>query len=78
MDQVVNRAFSSSLLPVLDFHVVGFIAGVAMLFFPMGQIAALGLTLIVGSLLSLALVYGMNYLSQILVFKNEIGMYSFN
>ena len=49
-----------------------------MLFFPMAQIAALGLTLIVGSLLSFALVYGMNYLTQILIFKNDIGMYSFN
>ena len=78
LDQSVNRAFSSSFLTTLDFHVIGFIAGVSMLFFPMAQIAALGLTLIVGSLLSFALVYGMNYLTQILIFKNNIGMYSFN
>ena len=78
LDQSVNRAFRSSFLTTLDFHVIGFIAGVSMLFFPMGQIATLGLTLIVGSLLSFALVYGMNYLTQIMIFKNNIGMYSFN
>ncbi len=77
LDQSIRQGFKHSLITVLDFHVISLIAGITMLFFPMGQIFALGMCLIVGSLLSFACTYGLNYLNQIMLFNNDIGMYKF-
>lgn len=77
LNQSIKFGFKQSLLTILDFHVVGLIAGAVMLFFPMGQIFALGMCLIVGSVLSFVTVCGFNYLTQMLIFGNKIGMYNF-
>jgi len=77
LDQSIRQGFKHSLITVLDFHVISLIAGITMLFFPMGQIFALGMCLIVGSLLSFVCTYGLNYLNQIMLFNNDIGMYKF-
>lgn len=77
LNQSIKFGFKHSLLTVLDFHVISLIAGAVMLFFPLGQIFALGMCLIVGSILSFATVYGFNYLTQMLIFSNKIGMYNF-
>ncbi len=77
LDQSIRLGFKHSLITVLDFHVISLIAGITMLFFPMGQIFALGMCLIVGSLLSFVCTYGLNYLNQTMLFNNDIGMYKF-
>lgn len=77
LNQSIKFGFKQSLLTILDFHVVSLIAGAVMLFFPMGQIFALGMCLIVGSVLSFVTVCGFNYLTQMLIFGNKIGMYNF-
>ena len=52
LNQSIKFGFKHSLLTILDFHVISLIAGAVMLLFPIGQIFALGICLIVGSILS--------------------------
>ena len=77
LNQSIKFGFKHSLLTILDFHVISLIAGAVMLLFPIGQIFALGICLIVGSILSFVTIWGFNYLTQMLIFNNKIGMYNF-
>lgn len=77
LNQSIKFGFKYSIITILDFHAISLIAGVVMLFFSISEIFALSMSLIVGSLLSFTLICGFNYLNQMLVFGNNIGMYNF-
>lgn len=75
LDLCLDGTFKRSWLMGLDIHIVGIILGVTMLFFPIGDIISLGLTLILGSILSLTFTVGINYLINKCIFSNSYGMY---